>query len=46
MKYQKVFVVFAALPLLLGTASATTPLAGMPPVLDQNDIYAADRPNQ
>lgn len=27
-------------------ASAATPLPGMPPVLDQNDIYAADRPNQ
>ena len=27
-------------------SSALTPLAGMPPVLDQNDIYAADRPNQ
>ena len=27
-------------------ASASTPLAGMPPVLDQNDIYAADRANQ
>ena len=26
------------------TASANTPLAGMPPVLNQNDIYAADRP--
>ena len=27
-------------------AQAVTPLAGMPPVLDTNDIYAADRPNQ
>ena len=27
-------------------SSASTPLAGMPPILDQNDIYAADRPNQ
>ncbi len=25
---------------------AATPLDGMPPVLDQSDIYAADRPNQ
>ena len=32
--------------LVLSPASAVTPLAGMPPVLDQNDIYAADRPNQ
>ena len=31
---------------LLTPAAAATPLAGMPPVLDQNDIYAADRPNQ
>ena len=33
---------------LLGTsvATAAAPLAGMPPLLDQNDIYAADRPNQ
>ena len=27
-------------------ALAATPLAGMPPVLDSNDIYSADRPNQ
>ena len=25
---------------------AATPLAGMPPVTDPSDIYAADRPNQ
>jgi len=33
---------------VLGTpvATAAAPLAGMPPLLDQNDIYAADRPNQ
>jgi len=24
-------------------ATAAAPLAGMPPLLDQNDIYAADR---
>ncbi len=36
----------AALTLLPTVVSASTPLAGMPPVLDQNDIYAADRPNQ
>jgi DNA-binding beta-propeller fold protein YncE len=34
--------------LFAGTSVATAagPLAGMPPVLDQNDIYASDRPNQ
>jgi YVTN family beta-propeller protein len=32
--------------LAISPASAVSPLAGMPPVLDQNDIYAADRPNQ
>ncbi len=42
---RKIFSVLLALPLLLGSANATSPLAGMPPVLDQNDIYAADRPN-
>jgi YVTN family beta-propeller protein len=26
-------------------SSATSPLSGMPPVLDQKDIYSADRPN-
>jgi YVTN family beta-propeller protein len=29
----------------LSLASASAPLAGMPPVLDAKDIYAADRPN-
>jgi len=36
----------ALTPALSGSAVyASTPLVGMPPVLDQNDIYAADRPN-
>ena len=30
---------------LITPVDAAVPLAGMPPVLDQNDIYAADRPN-
>jgi YVTN family beta-propeller protein len=46
MKHKKFLAVLAAAPLLFGIASATTPLAGMPAVTDQNDIYAADRPNQ
>jgi len=46
MKHKKIYALLATLPLLIGTASASTPLVGMPPVLDQNDIYAADRPNQ
>ena len=46
MKHKKIYALLATLPLLIGTASAATPLVGMPPVLDQNDIYAADRPNQ
>ena len=32
--------------LLPGSAFAVAPLDGMPPLLDQNDIYSADRPNQ
>jgi len=45
--YKKVIAVaLALLTLTTVTASALTPLSGMPPVLDQNDIYAADRPNQ
>jgi YVTN family beta-propeller protein len=46
MKHKKIYALLATLPLLIGTASASTPLVGMPPVLDQSDIYAADRPNQ
>jgi len=46
MKHKKIYALLATLPLFIGTASASTPLVGMPPVLDQNDIYAADRPNQ
>jgi len=43
---RKVLTVACAITgLLLSPASAVSPLAGMPPVLDQNDIYAADRPN-
>jgi len=30
---------------LISPASSAIPLAGMPPVLNQSDIYAADRPN-
>jgi DNA-binding beta-propeller fold protein YncE len=37
---------FAVLLLSTTIASAAAPLAGMPPLLDQNDIYAADRPNE
>ena len=44
--FSSALAVIIALPLLTLSASAATPLAGMPPVLDQNDIYAADRPNQ
>ena len=44
--FSSALAVMIALPLLTLSASAATPLAGMPPVLDQNDIYAADRPNQ
>ena len=43
---KKVLVVLAALPLLMSTAIASAPLAGMPPVTNPADIYAADRPNQ
>jgi len=46
MQHKKIYALLATLPLLIGTASASAPLVGMPPVLDQNDIYAADRPNQ
>jgi YVTN family beta-propeller protein len=49
MKYKKIIssaALLAVTPFIFTSASATTPLAGMPPVLDQNDIYAADRPNQ
>ena len=44
--FTSLLTVLVALPLMTISASAATPLAGMPPVLDQNDIYAADRPNQ
>ena len=44
---KKFLAVFAALVFLTPVASfAAEPLAGMPPLLSQNDIYAADRPNQ
>ena len=45
---KKLIALVAVLTLGIGIipSSASTPLAGMPPVLDQNDIYAADRPNQ
>jgi YVTN family beta-propeller protein len=45
---MKKFVTLLALATitLIIPANAASPLAGMPPVLDQNDIYAADRPNQ
>jgi len=39
-------VIFLSLPIVSSGAIADTPLIGMPAVLDQNDIYAADRPNQ
>ena len=38
--------VIALLSIHAAPATALTPLTGMPPVLDQNDIYAADRANQ
>ena len=44
--FTSLLTVLVAIPLMTISASAATPLAGMPPVLDQNDIYAADRPNQ
>lgn len=37
---------FAAILLSINVSTAAAPLVGMPPLLDQNDIYAADRPNQ
>lgn len=43
---KKFIAVVATLAFLAPVAAqASAPLAGMPPVLDQNDIYAADRPN-
>jgi len=44
---KKLIALVAVLTLGIGIipSSASGPLAGMPPVLDQNDIYSADRPN-
>ena len=42
-KFLAVLVIFSFLG--SSVASAVAPLAGMPPVLDPNDIYSADRPN-
>jgi YVTN family beta-propeller protein len=44
---KKLIALIAVLTLGIGIipSSASGPLAGMPPVLDQNDIYSADRPN-
>jgi YVTN family beta-propeller protein len=44
---RKILLGSALLALTLSSsASAVAPLAGMPPVTDQSDIYAADRANQ
>ncbi len=43
---KKLIIVFALIAALVPTsAQASTPLAGMPPVTNPSDIYAADRPN-
>ena len=42
---RKSLALLLAITLLPTVAVASAPLAGMPPVTDQNDIYAADRPN-
>jgi YVTN family beta-propeller protein len=41
---KKLLAVVATLVFVLPSAVATTSLEGMPPLLDQNDLYAADRP--
>jgi YVTN family beta-propeller protein len=45
-RFLSAVAIVAITPFIVTTATAEAPLAGMPPVLDQNDIYAADRPNQ
>jgi len=43
---KKALTIFVlCIALIPSSAQATTPLVGMPPVTDPNDIYAADRPN-
>ena len=42
---RKVLVALLLIPLVMSNAVASAPLAGMPPVTDPKDIYAADRPN-
>ena len=41
-------IIFLSLLIALSSQSAIadSPLAGMPPVTDSNDIYSADRPNE
>ena len=41
---KKVLIILLSL-IFITPALAISPLDGMPPLLDQNDIYAADRPN-
>ena len=43
---KKIVLVLALCAVFIpGVAMAEAPLAGMPPVINPNDIYAADRPN-
>ncbi len=42
---RKFFATLLVVPLFASTAVASSPLAGMPPVTNPQDIYAADRPN-
>ena len=42
---KKIISIFITI-LIATPVFAATPLEGMPPLLDPNDVYAADRPNQ
>jgi YVTN family beta-propeller protein len=42
---KKLFAVITIMLTMASTSAFAAPLAGMPPVLDENNIYAADGPN-